>query len=143
MRSETCSVRSGLNYTLLVAIVTWIGTAMIVLELERSNPDSNIKTLPDALWWAVTTITTVGYGDRYPTTAPGRAIGAGVMIVRIALFGLLAATISSMFVRKDMSEESDQQHEELVARLERIEAALAHLVPAEVNDSRERTEAGS
>jgi voltage-gated potassium channel len=116
-----------LNYTLLVAIITWIGTAMVVLELERSSPDSNIRTLPDALWWAVTTITTVGYGDRYPTTAPGRAIGACVMIVGIALFGLLAATISSIFVRKDVSQEVDEQFDELVTRLERIETALDRL----------------
>ena len=43
---------------------------------ERDAPASNIKTLPDALWWAATTVTTVGYGDRYPTTGTGRVIAA-------------------------------------------------------------------
>ena len=55
-------------------------------------------TLPDALWWAVTTVTTVGYGDRYPTTTTGRLIAVGLMVVGIALPGVVTATIAAWFL---------------------------------------------
>ena len=55
--------------TTLVAMTVVIGAASTVLDAERNAPDSNIATFPDALWWAATTVTTVGYGDRFPVTA--------------------------------------------------------------------------
>jgi voltage-gated potassium channel len=48
--------------------------AAMVLEFERGNPEANIDSYPDALWWAVTTITTVGYGDHFPMSSAGRAV---------------------------------------------------------------------
>src|SRR5262249_54812841 len=59
--------------------------ALAILEAERANPDANIKNYGDALWWAISTITTVGYGDRYPTTVEGRFVAAGLMIAGIGL----------------------------------------------------------
>jgi voltage-gated potassium channel len=118
-----------LNYTLLIAIITSIGAALSVLEFEKAGATPNIKTIPDALWWAVTTVTTVGYGDKNPTTAPGRAIGAGLMILGIALFGLLAASVSALFIRKDASHDVDPKLAELSDRLNRIEQLLTALAP--------------
>jgi voltage-gated potassium channel len=58
--------------------------ALAVLDAERGKPGANITTFGDAIWWAMTTITTVGYGDCYPTTAIGRLAAAGLMMnVRI------------------------------------------------------------
>jgi voltage-gated potassium channel len=110
----------------------------MVLEAERGTADANILTLPDALWWAITNITTVGYGDRYPTTAGSRAIGAVLMVLGIALFGFIAASVSAMFVRKDVSKDVDPQLDEIGSRLDRIEQRLVelheHLVPATQDD---------
>jgi voltage-gated potassium channel len=81
------------------------------------------------LWWAVTTITTVGYGDRFPVTPIGRAIGAGVMILGIGLFGLLAASLASLLIEKDLERELDPQIAEIDERLKRMERLLENLQP--------------
>lgn len=65
--------RHKLHYTLLVATVVTIAAGVLVAEVERGSEDPNIESIGDGLWWAVTTVTTIGYGDRYPTTAAGAA----------------------------------------------------------------------
>jgi voltage-gated potassium channel len=122
--------RRRFSYTLLVALVVTGSSALLVLELERSAAGSNIRSLPDALWWAVTTITTVGYGDRYPITAGGRGIGVVLMLTGVGVFGLLAASLASIFVEKELAQEADGPDPGLAAiskRLDRIEAHLAAL----------------
>ena len=116
--------RHKLGYTLLIAMVVVVGSGLLVATIEEASPDRNIKSIPDGLWWAVTTITTVGYGDRFPVTPIGRAIGAGVMILGIGLFGLLAASLASLLVEKDLEKELDPQIAEMNERLERIERLL-------------------
>ena len=116
--------RHKLGYTLLIAMVVVVGSGLLVATIEEASPDRNIQSIPDGLWWAVTTITTVGYGDRVPVTPLGRAIGAGVMILGIGLFGLLAASLASWFVEKDLEREADPQMAEMNERLERIERLL-------------------
>lgn len=74
--------------------------ALAILDAERGSPDAKITTFGDALWWALTTVTTVGYGDLYPTTGVGRLIAAGLMIGGIALLGVVTATLASWFVQR-------------------------------------------
>ncbi|MDQ1667407.1 MAG: voltage-gated potassium channel [Actinomycetota bacterium] len=81
--------------TLVVAVA-----ALAMLDAERQGPAPNITTIGDALWWGATTITTVGYGDRYPTTAEGRLIGLGLMLAGIALLGVVTASFASWFLDK-------------------------------------------
>jgi voltage-gated potassium channel len=100
--AKTVLTTHKLGYTLLIAVGVVVGSGLLVATLEETDPERNIQSIPDGLWWAVTTITTVGYGDRFPVTAIGRAIGAGVMILGIGLFGLLAASLASLLVEKDL-----------------------------------------
>jgi voltage-gated potassium channel len=74
--------------------------ALAVLDAERQAENPNITTFGDALWWGTTTITTVGYGDRYPTTGAGRLVGFGLMLAGIALLGVVTASVASWFIEK-------------------------------------------
>jgi voltage-gated potassium channel len=116
--------RHKLNYALAVAIVVVVAGALLVESFERDAPEGNIESIPDALWWAITTVTTVGYGDRFPTTAAGRGVGVVLMIVGIALFGMLAGSLASFFVEKREEEAVDPQLAEIIERLDRIERRL-------------------
>lgn len=80
-------------------LLTYLG-AVVELDSERDAPKANITSFEDALWWACTTITTVGYGDRYPVTTQGRLVAVALMLIGIALLGLLTAGIAAWFVRQ-------------------------------------------
>ncbi|MEI8312216.1 MAG: ion transporter [Verrucomicrobiota bacterium] len=84
----------------LVAFVLMLTCTMAILLLENS-PDSNIKTPGDAAWWALATITTVGYGDKFPVTHEGRMVGAILMICGVGLFGTLSGLVASWFLESD------------------------------------------
>jgi len=81
------------------ALVVYLGAAA-VLDAEREAPDANITSFGDALWWACSTITTVGYGDRYPVTTAGRLVAVVVMFVGIALLGVLTAGLAAWLLRQ-------------------------------------------
>ncbi|HYQ65544.1 potassium channel family protein [Actinophytocola sp.] len=76
-----------------------LSASLAVLDAERGAPDATITTFQDAAWWALTTITTVGYGDRYPVTAEGRLVAAALMVGGIALLGVVTGLVASWFVR--------------------------------------------
>lgn len=81
--------------TLLVGLCA----SLAVLDAERGAPDATITDFPNALWWALTTITTVGYGDRYPVTGEGRLVAATLMVGGIALLGVVTGLVASWLVR--------------------------------------------
>lgn len=104
------------------SLLTVLGAAGLLYAVERHG-DGPIKTFPDALWWAITTITTVGYGDMYPTTALGRGVAVFLMVAGITLFGLLTASVAAFFVESD--EKAEQAAlEEIRLRLARLEQRL-------------------
>ncbi len=74
--------------------------AAIVTSVERGH-ESRLDSFPDALWWAVVTVTTVGYGDIVPVTQAGRALALVLMIGGVALFGALTANLASILMRRD------------------------------------------
>lgn len=82
---------------LLCAFLMIIFSSIAILQVEI-DPDSNIKTAEDAIWWAYVTITTVGYGDKYPVTLEGRIIAAVLMTVGVGLFGIFTGYLASWFV---------------------------------------------
>ena len=100
-----------------------VAAAVMVDSFERDVEGSNIQGLPDALWWALVTVTTVGYGDQFPVTAGGRGVGVVLMLMGIGIFGLLAGSLASFFVRHEESE-PDPQLRDIQQRLERIEQSL-------------------
>lgn len=112
-----------------VAVVAFVA-ALAMLDAERANPDANIQSFGDAAWWAAATATTVGYGDRYPTTGEGRFVALGLMVTGIALLGVVTAAIASWFVEK-MSEaqEADQRTEQELAQLTAEIRALREQLP--------------
>ena len=78
--------------------VAYISAVQITIT-ERAVEGSNIKNFGDGLWWAITTVTTVGYGDRYPTTTEGRLLAVALMIMGISLMGVITASVAAWFVK--------------------------------------------
>ncbi|MGL5406426.1 MAG: potassium channel family protein [Propionibacteriaceae bacterium] len=74
--------------------------ALAVLDAERNAPGANITSFGDALWWAATTVTTVGYGDRFPVTLEGRIVAFVLMVVGIGVVGTVTASIASWFLER-------------------------------------------
>jgi hypothetical protein len=82
---------------LILMVLEFGGLAM--LAIEGKNPDGNIKTPSDAIWYIYVTITTVGYGDRYPVTNPGRIMGMIIMTLGVGLFGTLTGFLANAFLK--------------------------------------------
>jgi voltage-gated potassium channel len=85
-------------YVTLTASLVVFMASLAVYDAERGAPDASITAYDDAVWWSVTTITTVGYGDRYPVTAEGRLVAVLLMLSGIALLGVVTAAVASWFV---------------------------------------------
>lgn len=86
------------TFVLSAVVVSLLASGIAIREAERGSPEANIKTFGDGLWWAATTVTTVGYGDRFPTTPLGRLIAVALMLVGIALLGVVTASFAAWFV---------------------------------------------
>jgi voltage-gated potassium channel len=87
-------------FSILIAYIAAVQLTIV----ERPIEGSNIKSFGDGLWWALTTVTTVGYGDRFPTTTEGRAIAFGLMLVGISLMGVITASVAAWFVKMSQTE---------------------------------------
>ena len=96
--------------TVKVAITTvfvaYVAAVQITIT-ERAVEGSNIKNFGDGFWWAITTVTTVGYGDRYPTTTEGRLLAVMLMFMGISLVGVITASVAAWFVK--MSQDAEKQ----------------------------------
>lgn len=90
----------------VIAILTLIFSSISILQFEDA-PDSNIKTAEDAIWWACSTISTVGYGDKFPVTTEGRIVGVILMIVGGGLFATMSGFFASWFVDDQNSKSDD------------------------------------
>jgi voltage-gated potassium channel len=121
-------------YSLYLTILVITFGAIIVLAFEKQNPQANIKNYGQALWWAVCTIATVGYGDYTPVTTGGRLAATIVILTGLATISIVTATIASRFVSGPANAVEFQETEvsmgDIESRLARIETALAALTAA-------------
>ena len=100
-----------------VAVIMIIFSSVAILQVEH-DPKSNIKSAEDAIWWAWVTITTVGYGDRYPVTTEGRIIASFLMTVGVGLFGTFTGFIASWFLEKKQEDEKIESEHKTDEKLE-------------------------
>lgn len=114
----------------IVALIV-LGSAFLVWRVEHDAPGASITTFREAIWWAIVTTTTVGYGDYTPVTAQGRLIAIVVMIVGVGLIGTVSATTAAWFVNRrrpvpspdaDPADSEPTTHDELIARLDAMSA---------------------
>jgi voltage-gated potassium channel len=112
----------------VVTVVITVGAGALMTVVDRKG----FPSLGSGLWWAVQTVTTVGYGDHVPETAAGQVMAAIVMLLGIGFVTVITASITGAFVARTRKDEraadedrpSAEQFNEIVERLRRIEAAM-------------------
>ena len=128
LRVEAILKHHSLFRVLIAATATLFLGAWLVLLFEENAKGSNIHDYPNALWWAIVTVTTVGYGDRYPISEGGRVVAVILMLVGIGLIGVLTATVASVFIKEHTDankEEFKRGHADLGQQLSVISDRLA------------------
>ncbi|MDP1809322.1 MAG: potassium channel family protein [Actinomycetota bacterium] len=123
--------RHHLHYALAVTLILILVAGGLVVEFEKAVPEGQrtISTMADGLWWAISTITTVGYGDAFPRSPAGRGVAVFLMISGIAFFSLLTANIAAFLITEDQKHSPELQEiaeqlaeiKEIVLANERIE----------------------
>lgn len=134
--------RGHIERFMAAATLLLLNGVLIVYFYERNAPGANITTVGNAVWWAVVTVSTVGYGDMYPVTLGGRVVASGIMAIGILTLAVITAQVSSSYVeqasrRRNAAkppQDPPLQLEHLTAlhdRLDRIEAQLRAAADAE------------
>ena len=129
MLSTALLERRAESTFLAVSIITLLLVlfgSVAILEFERVE-GSNITSPEDALWWAATTVTTVGYGDRFPVTAEGRILAALLMVAGVGLFGTFTAFVASWFMAPAKSAAKDSEFEALRREVASLAAGVREL----------------
>ncbi|MCB0932911.1 MAG: potassium channel family protein [Mycobacterium sp.] len=93
-------------YTAFSVVLLVYVASLAILEQERGRPGSMINNFGDAVWWSISTVTTVGYGDLSPVTTTGRVIAVFLMIGGISLVGLVTATLASWIIQRVAEEDT-------------------------------------
>ncbi len=114
-----------LTVMLLSAGLLLVFGSVAILYVERV-PEANIKTPSDALWWSFVTITTVGYGDRYPVTDAGRLIAAVVITAGVGLFGTFTGFVANFFVEPEQQEEESEMRQ-LIEEVRQLRTKIEQL----------------
>ena len=107
---EKVNLGKSIAITFKVIVTALFLTYLAGIEItmaERGKPDATIQSVGDGFWWAITTLTTVGYGDIYPTTTAGRFIAVGLMVSGICVLGFISATVAAWFVK--MTQDDSEQ----------------------------------
>lgn len=118
--------RAGIGLVGIFAVLLVMFSAIAILNVEPPV-EANIRSAGDAVWWAIATITTVGYGDKYPVTTEGRVIATVLMFCGISLFGVFTAFLASLLMRSQSSSSSDVSA--LIEEVRLLRAEVARLRP--------------
>jgi voltage-gated potassium channel len=102
---NTLRGRVGIYVAGSMALVVFVAS-LAVLDAER-DAGGNIDDFGDAVWWSMTTISTIGYGDRYPVTGTGRLVAVGLMLAGIALLGIVTASVATWLIERVAETDAD------------------------------------
>jgi voltage-gated potassium channel len=129
--------KGTLATAVFLSILLIVFSSITILHTEN-GPDSNIRGPEDALWWSVVTITTVGYGDRFPTTTEGRVIGAILMLSGVGLFAVLSGAFAAWFTdtRHEVNKPQEFASEQLMVLIEEVRALRAEIGATESTRNR-------
>lgn len=106
---DKVAIGKSLGILIRLFVVTFFFAYIAAVQItitERVNPDANIHNFADGLWWSFTTITTVGYGDKFPITGEGRILAVFLMVLGISLLGVITATFAAWFVKMMQQDEA-------------------------------------
>ena len=122
--------RAALGWIAIAAVVVAMLGALFAFLVDQEAFD----TFGEALWWAVVTVGTVGYGDVVPTNAAGRGVAAGLILFTMAFFPILTGAVTATLIDQgqrdaaaDQQREDDERQAELLRHLSSIEDRLARL----------------
>lgn len=113
----------GIKYAGVLAVTTVVAGGAAFAAIEKNQ---GLDTW-DGVWWAVTTVTTVGYGDIYPETTAGRVIAMTIMLVGIGFVALLTAFVADRFIRQDVAGKVESKEDQILAKLNAMDERLARL----------------
>lgn len=126
LRMASDALRHRRFHYVALATGVVVGLGAVCIYVAEHGTNKTMESFGDALWWAIVTTTTVGYGDISPVTGEGRVIAVVLMILGIGFIGVLTATITSFFFDQDRDAEADELKQRL-ARIERkLDALLAN-----------------
>lgn len=115
-------IQSGFASVILVSFLLVMFASVGILICEQPEPAANIKTAEDAIWWSVATVTTVGYGDKYPVTAEGRVLAMILMICGAGIFGMVSGLVASSFI--GVKKNAIDEKTEIIVRLKNLEEKI-------------------
>ena len=122
LERRVIAILSGLNLRRAVGLIVATATALAFTAAVLVRiVDPAIGTMGDALWWAVTTVTTVGYGDVVPASTTGRFVGAALMLTGLALIPMITSVVVSILVSQRTRESREAEQENLDKILERLD----------------------
>jgi voltage-gated potassium channel len=136
--SRRLLIKKGTEFVLMGASLVVVVAAGLIVVVERDDPHATIRSYGDGLWWAMTTMATVGYGDKFPVTAAGRGIAVALMLLGIAAFGLVTANMAALFMG-DQEDEAKTQLNNMDERLRRIESVMRRRAKKAAQARRSRT----
>jgi voltage-gated potassium channel len=108
-------IRNSLLTVSIISVLMMVTCGSVMLSLEKGVEHANIASIEDAVWWATTTITTVGYGDKYPVTPEGRIVATILMITGVGLFSTFSGAIAAILLTSNQKDQKAEILEEVKA----------------------------
>ena len=116
---------SALYTLLLMGILVLEFGSLEMLHIEQHAPGANITTASDAVWYVIVTISTVGYGDRYPVTNNGRFFGALIIIIGVGIFGTFTGYLANVFLSPKKAAAAKEADGDVRAKVSQLQALMA------------------